>query len=90
MIAKELMQTVAYFAQNIGELSAYNNFGCETAICTIDSIIESGESLISQVEDDFGLDIYFMKSLLENDIISRKISNTIINSRNKFYEVVEY
>jgi len=88
--AKELMQTVAYFAQNIGELSAYNNFGCETAICTIDSIIESGESLISQVEDDFGLDIYFMKSLLENDIISRKISNTIINSRNKFYEVVEY
>ena len=88
--AKELMQTVAYFAQNIGELSAYNNFGCETAICTIDSIIESGESLISQVEDDFGLDIYFMKSLLENDIISRKISNTIINSRNKFYEVVDY
>lgn len=88
--AKELMQTVAYFAQNIGELSAYNDFGCETALCTIDSIIEAGEPLVSQVEDDFGLDIYFMKSLLENDIISRKISNTIINSRNKFYEVVDY
>ena len=88
--AKELMQTVAYFAQNIGELSAYNDFGCETALCTIDSIIQAGEPLVSQVEDDFGLDIYFMKSLLENDIISRKISNTIINSRNKFYEVVDY
>ena len=88
--AKELMQTVAYFAQNIGELSAYNDFGCETALCTIDSIIESGEPLISEVEQDFGLDIYFMKALLEDGIISRKISNTIINSRNKFHEVIEY
>ena len=81
--AKELMQTVAYFAQNIGELSAYNDFGCETALCTIDSIIEAGEPLVSEVESFFGLDINFMKSLLENGIISRKISNTIINGRNR-------
>ena len=87
--AKELMRTVAYFAQNIGELSAYNDFGCETALCTIDSIIESGESLISEVEDFFGLDINFMKSILEEGIISRKISNTIINGRNRNVEVLE-
>jgi hypothetical protein len=87
--AKELMQTVAYFAQNIGELSAYNDFGCETALCTIDSIIESGEPLISEVEAFFGLDINFMKSLLEEGIISRKISNTIINGRNRNVQVLE-
>ena len=87
--AKELMQTVAYFAQNIGELSAYNDFGCETALCTIDSIIEAGEPLVSEVESFFGLDINFMKSLLENGIISRKISNTIINGRNRNVQVLE-
>ena len=87
--AKELMQTVAYFAQNIGEISAYNDFGCETALCTIDSIIEAGEPLVSEVESFFGLDINFMKSLLENGIISRKISNTIINGRNRNVEVLE-
>ena len=87
--AKELMQTVAYFAQNIGEISAYNDFGCETALCTIDSIIEAGEPLVSEVESFFGLDINFMKSLLENGIISRKISNTIINGRNRNVQVLE-
>jgi len=87
--AKELMQTVAYFAQNIGELSAYNDFSCETALCTIDSIIEAGEPLVSEVESFFGLDINFMKSLLENGIISRKISNTIINGRNRNVQVLE-
>lgn len=87
--AKELMQTVAYFAQNIGELSAYNDFGCETALCTIDSIIEAGEPLVSEVESFFGLDINFMKSLLETGIISRKISNTIINGRNRNVQVLE-
>ena len=87
--AKELMQTVAYFAQNIGELSAYNDFSCETALCTIDSIIEDGDSLVSEVESFFGLDINFMKSLLESGIISRKISNTIINGRNRNVQVLE-
>ena len=82
---KSFLKTVAHFAENIGELSDFNNFECETVVCTIDSIIESGESLISEVEDFYGLDIHFMKSLLEGGIISRKISNTIISGRNNLY-----
>ena len=87
--AKKLLQTVAYFAENIGELSAYNNFDCETALCTIDSIIEQGEPLISEVESFFGLNIHFMKSLLLDGVISRKLSNTIITGRNHNVEVFE-
>ena len=86
---KDFLKTVAYFAENVGELSAYNDFGCETVLCTIDSIIESGESLISEVESFFGLDINFMKALLEDGIISRKISNTIISGRNYNVQLLE-
>lgn len=79
---RKILTTILTFSQNIGELSVFNNYECDTALCILDNIIDSNTELIEEVQEFFGMDINFMRSLLQDDIVSRKISNTIIKGIN--------
>jgi len=86
---RELLQTVNYLAQNVGELSAYNNFESNSVIETIESIVNKGQSLVEEVEKFFGLNIGFIHELFAKQIISTRLANTIIAGRNNCVKKLE-
>lgn len=87
--AKELLQTVNYLAQNVSELSAYNDFENDSVIETIQSIIRKGQPLVGEVEDFFGLSIDFIHELFVKQIIPTRLANTVVSGRNNRIETFE-
>jgi hypothetical protein len=87
--AKELLQTVNYLAQNVSELSAYNDFENDNVIEIIQSIIRKGQPLVGEVEDFFGLSIDFIYELFVKQIIPTRLANTVVSGRNNRVEVFE-
>jgi len=87
--AKDLLRTVNYLAQNVGELSAYNDFESDDIIEIIKSIINKGQSLVSEVEYFFGLSIDFIYKLFTEQIISTRLANTVIAGRNNRMKKLE-
>lgn len=87
--AKELLQTVNYLAQNVSELSAYNDFENDNVIEIIQSIIRKGQPLVGEVEDFFGLSIDFIHELFVKQIIPTRLANTVVSGRNNRIETFE-